>query len=65
MAEANLNKAHQVMTYLTLILFPTIMSWLLTKLVNVSHDLMEVESFLAGGLSSPQEAPQEEESETT
>ncbi len=40
MAEANLNKAHQIMTYLTLLLFPTIMSWLLTKLVNVSHDLM-------------------------
>jgi hypothetical protein len=40
MAEANLNKAHQVMTYLTLLLFPTIISWLLTKLVNVSHDLM-------------------------
>ncbi len=28
------------MTYLTLLLFPTIMSWLLTKLANVSHDLM-------------------------
>ncbi len=27
------------MTYLTLLLFPTIMSWLLTKLANVSHDL--------------------------
>jgi hypothetical protein len=40
MAEANLNKAHQIMTYLTLLLFPTIMSWLLTKLANVSHDLM-------------------------
>jgi hypothetical protein len=37
MAEANLNKAHQIMTYLTLLLFPTIMSWLLTKL---THDLM-------------------------
>jgi hypothetical protein len=40
MAEAYLNKAHQIMTYLTLLLFPTIMSWLLTKLANVSHDLM-------------------------
>jgi hypothetical protein len=40
MVEANLNKAHQIMTYLTLLLFPTIMSWLLTKLANVSHDLM-------------------------
>jgi hypothetical protein len=40
MAEANLNKAHQIMTYLTLLLFPTIMFWLLTKLANVSHDLM-------------------------
>jgi hypothetical protein len=38
MADANLNKAHQIMTYLTLLLFPTIMSWLLTKLANVSHD---------------------------
>ncbi len=40
MADANLNKAHQIMTYLTLLLFPTIMSWLLTKLANVSHYLM-------------------------
>ncbi len=39
MVEANLNKAYQIMTYLTLLLFPTIMSWLLTKLENVSHDL--------------------------
>jgi hypothetical protein len=39
MAEANLNKAHQIMTYLTLLFFPTILSWLLTKLVEVSHDL--------------------------
>ncbi len=28
------------MTYLTLLLFPTILSWLLTKLAEVSHDLM-------------------------
>jgi hypothetical protein len=41
MAEANLNKTHQIMTYLTLLLFQTIMSWLLTKLANVSHDLMQ------------------------
>jgi hypothetical protein len=40
MAEANLNKAHQIMTYLSLLLFPTILSWLLTKLVEISHDLM-------------------------
>jgi hypothetical protein len=40
MAEANLlNKAHQVMTYLTLLFFPTILSWILTKLAEVSHDL--------------------------
>jgi hypothetical protein len=38
--EPPINKAHQIMTYLTLLLFPTIMSWLLTKLANVSHDLM-------------------------
>jgi hypothetical protein len=40
MAEANLNKAHQIMTYLTLLFFPTILSWLLNKLAEVSHDLM-------------------------
>ncbi len=39
MAEANLNKAHQIMTYLTLLFFLTILSWLLTKLAEVSHDL--------------------------
>jgi hypothetical protein len=39
-SEANLNKAHQVLTYLMLLLFPTILSWLLTKLAVVSHDLM-------------------------
>jgi hypothetical protein len=39
MAEANLNKAHQIITYLTLLFFPTILSWLLTKLAEVSHDL--------------------------
>jgi hypothetical protein len=39
MVEANLNKAHQTMTYLTLLLFPTTMSWLLIKLAIVSHDL--------------------------
>jgi hypothetical protein len=38
-AEANLNKAHQIMTYLTFLFFPTILSWLLTKLAEVSHDL--------------------------
>ncbi len=40
MAEANLNKAHQVLTYLMLLFFPTILCWLLTKLVEVSHSLM-------------------------
>ncbi len=39
MAEAKLNKAHQVMTFLILMFFPIIVSWLLTKLVEVSHDL--------------------------
>jgi hypothetical protein len=39
MAEATSNKAHQVLTYLMLLFFPTILSWLLTKLAEVSHDL--------------------------
>jgi hypothetical protein len=39
MAEANLNKAHQVLTKLMFMFFPIITSWLLTKLVKVSHDL--------------------------
>jgi hypothetical protein len=39
MAEANLNKAYQIVTYLSLLLFPTILSWLLTKLAEISHDL--------------------------
>jgi hypothetical protein len=39
MAEANLHKAHHVLTYLVLLFFPTILSWLLTKLAEVSHDL--------------------------
>ncbi len=38
-AEANYNKAHQVMIYLMIQFFPTILSWLLTKLAEVSHDL--------------------------
>jgi hypothetical protein len=38
--EANLNKAHQVLTYLMLTFFPIIVSWLLTKLAEeVSHNL--------------------------
>jgi hypothetical protein len=41
MVEANLNKAHQIMTYLTLLLFSTILSWLLINLVEVSHDLTQ------------------------
>jgi hypothetical protein len=40
MAKANLNKAHQVLTYLVLLFFSTILSWLLTKLAEVSHYLM-------------------------
>jgi hypothetical protein len=32
MVEANLNKAHQITTYLTLVFYSTILSWLLTKL---------------------------------
>jgi hypothetical protein len=32
-------KAHQIMTYLSLLLFPTILSWLLTKLAEIFHDL--------------------------
>jgi hypothetical protein len=39
MAEANLKKTHQVMTYLILMFFPITVSWLLTKLAEVSHDL--------------------------
>jgi hypothetical protein len=39
MVEANFNKAHQIMTYLSLLLFPTILSWLLTKLAEISHHL--------------------------
>jgi hypothetical protein len=40
MAEANLNKTHQVLTYLMLLFCPKILSWLLTELAEVSHDLM-------------------------
>ncbi len=40
MAEANLNKAHQIVPYLSLLLFLTILSWLLTKLAEISHDLV-------------------------
>ncbi len=39
MADANLIKAHQIMTSLSILLFPIILSWLLTKLVETSHDL--------------------------
>jgi hypothetical protein len=39
MVEANLHKAHQVLTFLILQFFSTILSWLLTKLAEVSHDL--------------------------
>jgi hypothetical protein len=40
MAVANLNMAHHITTYLSLLLFPTILSWLLTKLAEISHNLM-------------------------
>ena len=40
MAEANLNKAHHIMNYLSILFLPIILSWLLTKLAEVSHDLM-------------------------
>ena len=39
MVEANLNKAHHIMTYLSILFLPIILSWLLTKLVEASHDL--------------------------
>ncbi len=39
MAEANLNKAHHIMTYLSILFLQIILSWLLTKLVEASHDL--------------------------
>jgi hypothetical protein len=39
MAEANLNNAYHVLTYLMLMFFPIVVSWLLTKLTGVSHDL--------------------------
>jgi hypothetical protein len=39
MAEANSNKAHHIMTYLSILFLPIILSWLLTKLVETSHDL--------------------------
>jgi hypothetical protein len=39
MAEANLNKAHHIMAYLSILFLPIILSWLLTKLVETSHDL--------------------------
>jgi hypothetical protein len=40
MAEANLIKAHQFMTYLSILLFPIILSWLFTKLVETFRDLL-------------------------
>ncbi len=39
MAEANLNKALHIMTYLSILFLPIILSWLLTKLVEASRDL--------------------------
>jgi hypothetical protein len=39
MVEANLNKAHHIMTYLSILFLPIILSWLLIKLVEASHDL--------------------------
>jgi hypothetical protein len=40
MVEANLNKAHHLMTYLSILFLPIILSWLLTKLAETSHDLI-------------------------
>jgi hypothetical protein len=40
MAETNLNKAHHIMTYLSILFLPIILSWFLAKLVETSHDLM-------------------------
>jgi hypothetical protein len=40
MVEANLNKSPKIMIYLSILLFPIILSWLLTKLVETSHDLL-------------------------
>jgi hypothetical protein len=39
MAEANLNKAHHIMTYLSILFLPIILSWFLTKLGETSHNL--------------------------
>ncbi len=39
MVEANLNEAHHIMTYLSILFLPIILSLLLTKLVETSHDL--------------------------
>ncbi len=39
MAEANLNKAHHIMIYLSILFLLIILSWLLTKLVEASLDL--------------------------
>jgi hypothetical protein len=39
MVEANLNKAHHIMTYLSIMFLPIILSCFLTKLVGTSHDL--------------------------
>jgi hypothetical protein len=41
MAEANLNKAHHIMTYLSILFLPIILSLFLTKLVETSHDLTQ------------------------
>jgi hypothetical protein len=63
----HLNKAHQVMTYLMLLFFPTILSWLLTKLAEASHDLTrhwEWNHVCLMVHHHPRKHPQEEESKT-
>ncbi len=68
MVEANLNKAHHIVTYLSSLFLPIILSWLLTKLVETSHDLTrcwEWNHVCLGVCHYPQEALQEKEGKMT
>jgi hypothetical protein len=68
MAEANLNKTHHIMTYLSILFLPIILSWLFTKLVETSHDLSchwEWNHVRLAVRLLPQEAPQKEEGKMT
>jgi hypothetical protein len=61
MAEANLNKAHHIMIYLSILFLSIILSWFLTKLVETSHDLTrcwEWNHIRLAVRHYPQEAPQ-------